>query len=173
MKQEKKKAEAKPEPKAEPRPEPKKREDDKAAAERKAAEARESELQRKLVEAEREAEAKAAAERAAEKAAADKAAAERAAKAAALQQELQRYRVNIIAKIRSRMVKFEGNMEAVFTVQLFPGGELQAVNMVRSSGNTEFDAAVRQAINQSQPFVVPTGELFHQHFRPLTLTFRP
>ena len=155
--------------KAEPKAEPKKREEDKAAAERTAAEAREREQreqQKKAADAEREA---------AEKAAAEKAAAERAAKAAAqaaAQQELNRYRAGIVAKIRSRMVRFEGNMEAVFSVQLFPGGELQSVSMVRSSGNAEFDAAVRQAINQSQPYVVPAGELFQQ-FRQLTLSFRP
>lgn len=156
------KQERKAEPKAEPRPEPKKREEDKAALERKAAEAREREQQMKqLLEAEKAAEAKAAAERAARAAAA---------------RENQKYINGIHAKVWARIALppgMQGNPEAEFLVALLPGGELESVTMRKSSGDAAYDAAVERAIRQAQPFVVPTGDEFQRSFRRFPMTFRP
>lgn len=164
-----KKAEPRPEPKAEP----KKKEEDKIArlqkeAEEKARrEAREETARREA--AEREAKA------AADKVAAEKAVAERAAKAAAAR-ELQKYINGIYGRVWARVQvppDIQGSPEAVFEVSLFPGGELANVTMRKSSGNAAYDAAIRTAISQAQPFVVPSGDLFHANFRPVILSFRP
>ncbi|MBM3344766.1 MAG: cell envelope integrity protein TolA [Betaproteobacteria bacterium] len=168
-----KKAEPKPEAKPAPKAEPKKREDDKVALLKKAEEERakrerEQEAQRELAE-------KQAREAAEAKLAAEKAAAERAAKAAA-QREMQKYVAGIYSKVWARVAvpsDIQGNPEAVFTVSLLPGGELQNVEMTRSSGNAAYDAAIERAIRQAQPFVVPTGDDFHRNFRRFPMVFRP
>jgi colicin import membrane protein len=165
--------EPKPEAKPEPKPVPKKREDDKAARAQKAAEesarreAREQEAKRELADKEAKA--------AADKIAAEKAAAEQAARAAAAR-ENQKYISGIHAKVWARVAlpaDLQGNPQAVFMVSLLPGGELQNVERVQSSGNPAYDAAVENAIRQAQPFVVPSGDEFQRSFRRFPMTFRP
>jgi colicin import membrane protein len=171
-----KKVEKKPEPKIEPKveakpvpkAEPKKRDDEKLARQQAedAARREQREAERKRETAEKEA-----------KAAADKEAAEKASAArAAAAREIQKYINGIYGRVWARVAvppDIQGSPEAVFEVSLFPGGELANVVMRKSSGNAAYDAAVERAIRQAQPFVVPTGDLFHGNFRPVTLSFRP
>lgn len=165
-----KKPQAKPEAKPEPKPEPKKRDEDKLALQKKAAEdkarreERDAELKQQLAEKE-----------AAAKVEAEKAAAARAARAAA-DRENQKYVAGIYSKVWARVAvppDMQGNPEAVFTVSLLPGGELESAVMTRSSGNPAYDAAIERAIRQAQPFVVPTGDEFHRNFRRFPMVFRP
>ncbi|RWA52089.1 hypothetical protein AU476_19180 [Cupriavidus sp. UYMSc13B] len=63
-----------------------------------------------------------------------------------------------------------GNPTAVVAVQLAPDGNLISVRLSKSSGNTDWDTAVPQAVERSAPFprdengVAPAS---------LTITFRP
>jgi len=166
----KKKAEAKSEPKPETKPEPKKREEDKVALQKKAAEDK-----ARREEREQETQKRAAEQEAAAKAEAEKAAAERAARAASAR-EMQKYINGIYGKVWARVAvpsDMQGNPEAVFTVSLLPGGELESAVMTKSSGNAAYDAAIERAIRQAQPFVVPTGDEFHRNFRRFPMVFRP
>lgn len=141
-----------------PKPEPKKREDEAAKLER------EQEVQREL-----------AAKVAADKVAAEKATVERTARAAAAR-ENQKYISGIYAKVWGRVAvppDMQGNPEAVFMVSLLPGGELQSIDRVQSSGNTAYDAAIERAIRQAQPFTVPSGDEFQRSFRRFSMAFRP
>ncbi len=152
--------------------EPRKVDDDKAEKARRAKEAeatkqREEAARRDLdlIRKEREADAANAA----------KAQATADARAAAAR-EIAKY----VAGIRSRVYAYvpapdgvQGNPEAVVSVTLLPGGELLDARLVRGSGNAEHDQAVLAAIRRAQPFVVPTGDLFDQHFRRFTMSFRP
>jgi colicin import membrane protein len=156
------------EKKAEP-----KKVDDKAAREKaieakRAADERDAKL-KKFLEADKAAEAKAAAEKA------ERAAAEQAAKAAAAR-ENQKYINGIYAKVWPRVrvpTDIQGNPEAVFMVSLLPGGDLQSIDKVQSSGNAAYDAAIELAIRQAQPFDVPSGDEFHKSFRRISMAFRP
>jgi colicin import membrane protein len=65
----------------------------------------------------------------------------------------------------------QGNPEAVFDVVQLPTGEVLSTKLVRSSGNSAYDAAVERAILKSSPLPLPANrELFA---RELRLTFRP
>jgi colicin import membrane protein len=174
------KATPKPEVRDEPKPVPKKREDDTARLERERVqrEAKEAkDAQDKAVreqDAQRDLAAKEA-RAAADKAAADKATADRAARAAAAR-DTQKYIGGIYAKVWARVAvpaDMQGNPEAVFMVSLLPGGELQGIDKVQSSGNAAYDAAIESAIRQAQPFAVPSGDEFHRSFRRFSMAFRP
>ena len=101
--------------------------------------------------------------------------------AAAAREQQQRliddYRAGISAKIRVRVIvppDMEGNPQAVYEVTVLPGGDVLGTRLVRSSGVPAYDAAVERAIRAAQPLPVPEDpNLFHQHFRRLTLSFRP
>ncbi len=170
-------------PKAEPKPvvkpdialqkkaEPKRRDVEKAVETKRLAEARERDMKRVLEE--KEADSKAAAEKAL---AAERAEKERIAKAAVMR-EMQKYVAGIRAKVLAKVqvpADMQGNPEAEFTVMLLPGGELRGEPVMRkSSGHPGYDAAVRLAIQQAQPFTVPSGEEFQQYFRQFSVAFRP
>lgn len=58
-------------------------------------------------------------------------------------------------------------------VHVLPGGEVLDVALVSSSGDSAFDESVRSAIRSVGTLPVPSGELFHEHFRVMTFEFNP
>lgn len=58
-------------------------------------------------------------------------------------------------------------------VHLLPGGEVVDVALVSSSGDRAFDESVQSAIRSVGTLPVPSGELFHQNFRVMTIEFNP
>ena len=87
------------------------------------------------------------------------------------------YRARISAKIRQRVIlppDLRGNPEAIYEVSLLPGGEVAQVQILQSSGELTYDAAVERAIMAAQPLPVPEDpELFHANFKNFFLSFRP
>jgi len=100
-----------------------------------------------------------------------------AAVRAAQQKAIDDWRARIKAKIKGRVVvppNVEGNPEARFEVVLLPGGEVLSATLKKSSGNPAYNTAVERAIMAAQPLPVPTEtDMFQEHFRYLTLVFRP
>jgi TonB family protein len=86
-------------------------------------------------------------------------------------------RARIQDAIRSRVVlppNIEGNPEARYEVVLLPGGEVFSATLKKSSGNSDYDAAIERAINRASPLPVPYDfDTFHKHFREFVLVFRP
>lgn len=65
-------------------------------------------------------------------------------------------------------------MTTVLRIQLFPGGELQNVELVKSSGDAAFDRAAENAVRLAGRLPVPTDPaLFNRSFRQFTFTFDP
>ncbi len=96
---------------------------------------------------------------------------------AATQSLIESYMARIGDKIRSRVVlplDLAGNPEAIYEVQLIPGGEVTLTRLRRSSGQPNYDASVERAILAAQPLPVPDDlELFRSHFARFNLSFRP
>jgi len=96
------------------------------------------------------------------------------AQAAARTRALNEYIARIQAKVRSSWIlprDIQGNPEAIFDVVQLPTGEVLSIQLVKSSGNAAYDAAVERAILKSSPLPLPASrELFS---RELKLTFRP
>ncbi len=66
-----------------------------------------------------------------------------------------------------------GNPQAEFDVTLIPTGEVLAVHLTRSSGNSAYDSAVERAIYKAQPLPLPPDPALFSRFRELHLKFRP
>lgn len=99
-----------------------------------------------------------------------------AQQAAAAKRDIDKYMDGIRSKVKPYVRVpdgLQGNPEAEFTVTLLPGGEVLDVKLSKSSGNATYDKAIENAIIKAQPFVVPTGGQFQQHFRRFTMAFRP
>ena len=98
---------------------------------------------------------------------------ERAA-AAVRANALNEYIARIQAKVKSNWIlpqDIQGNPEAIFDVVQLPTGEVLTIRLVKSSGNSAYDAAVERAILKSSPLPLPPSrDLFS---RELKLTFRP
>jgi colicin import membrane protein len=96
------------------------------------------------------------------------------AAAAARAKALNEYIARIQAKVKGNWIlpaELTGNPQAIFRVVQLPTGEVLSTRLVKSSGNTAYDAAVERAILKSSPLPLPPSrELFH---RELELTFRP
>lgn len=151
----------KPAPKPEPKPEKKVPPNfkDLFAAEEQALAARMETIERK---------------RAAEQEANRLAAEREAAAATARQKALADYESRLRGKIRGNIIKppsLSGNPTAVFRVTQLPSGEVLAVRMLRTSGNSAYDRAVEAAILKSSPLPLPTDRSLYQ--RELELTFCP
>jgi colicin import membrane protein len=157
-----KKIEKKAEPKVEPKPEAKKKDDDKAARQKKEAELKkqneERELELKKFLAEKEANAKAAAQ------------------ASEQGKIISEYMERIRAKVRQNIVEppgLQGNPTAEFDVVVIPGGEVLSVRLARSSGVPAYDAAAERAIMKSAPLPLPPNPELFSRFRDIRLSIRP
>ncbi|MFN3544007.1 MAG: energy transducer TonB [Thiobacillus sp.] len=147
-------------------------------AERQRAEAQRREQLRRQEEAElmrRMAEEEAAeAARLTQLAEARAAASRRQAEAASL---IAQYRDLISAKVRGNTRlpdNLVGNPEVRIRVRLLPTGEVQSVQLTRSSGNPAYDDAVLRAIEKSSPLPLPADRDARAAFVPeLSFVHRP
>ncbi len=58
-------------------------------------------------------------------------------------------------------------------VRLIPGGEVVEVQIVRSSGDSAFDASVEKAVLKSSPLPLPEDPALFERFRELKFIFKP
>lgn len=73
----------------------------------------------------------------------------------------------------SRPPSARKEMETLLSVELFPNGELNTVNVVESSGNEAFDRSTLSAVRAVGSFTVPDDkDVFEAKFRKFTLRFR-
>jgi TonB family protein len=76
----------------------------------------------------------------------------------------------------SRPPSARNGMECELVVQLIPTGEVVSVSVIRSSGNSAFDASAINAVKRAGAFPelqkLPSAE-FEKNFRRLNLIFRP
>lgn len=136
----------------------------------------------KKVEAADKARAKAAAERAAQ------AKKENALSMAVMQEQDARQAVTddekamaYVARIKqtiiqnwSRPPSARNGMQALLKVHLVPDGEVVAVTVAKSSGNSAFDRSAVLAVQKAQSFDVPSDpRLFEKYFRTFEVLFRP
>lgn len=87
------------------------------------------------------------------------------------------YRAGIYQRIVdnwSRPPSARNGMEVELRVELVPTGDVVAVTILRSSGNTAFDQSAEAAVRKARRFEVPKeSRLFEQRFRRFNLLFRP
>jgi colicin import membrane protein len=85
-----------------------------------------------------------------------------------------RYADRVSAKIKGLIIlpqEIRGNPEAVFDVEQLPTGEVTAVKLRTTSGNSAYDDAVERAIRKASP--LPRPDAPNQPPRLLELRFRP
>lgn len=95
---------------------------------------------------------------------------------AATATQVSRYQDKIRDKIRRNIVMppdVPESAKAEFKVTLLPGGDVMAVELLKSSGNAAYDNAAERAIYKAQPLPVPPDEGLQKMFRELRLTIRP
>jgi len=89
----------------------------------------------------------------------------------------QSYRVGIYQTVVanwSRPPSARNGMQAKLRVELVPTGDVVAVSVLESSGNSAFDRSAEAAVRKARRFEVPKEpDLFEKHFRRFTLLFRP
>lgn len=99
------------------------------------------------------------------------------ARVVARARQISDYQDRIRGKIRGHLrlpVKLTGNPEAVFQVQLLPGGEVLRVTLLQSSGQPAYDLEVERAILKASPLPLPPDREAAAAFRDgLVLKFRP
>ena len=84
------------------------------------------------------------------------------------------YASKIRGKVRGNIVlppNIQGNPEAIFEVSQLPTGEVLAVKLKRSSGNSGLDAAIERAILKSSPLPKPDDPALFQ--RTLEIKYKP
>jgi colicin import membrane protein len=95
---------------------------------------------------------------------------------AAVATQVGRYQDLIRNKIRRNIVMppdVPESAKAEFKVTLLPGGDVMAVELLKSSGNAAYDNAAERAIYKAQPLPMPPDEGLQKMFRVLRLTIRP
>ncbi len=105
------------------------------------------------------------------------AARQRLALAAGQARVIEDHRMLIREKILGEMhlpPNLQGNPEVEYRVDLMPTGEVARVTLVRSSGQSAYDAAVERAILRASPLPLPADRDVARLFRQgLILKFRP
>ncbi len=89
---------------------------------------------------------------------------------------LSNYADLVIARVRPYVINPDGldnSAKAIIEVTLLPNMQVYKVRLVKSSGNSEYDQNVQQAINRAAVFPpLPEGANFAD-YRKIKLTFRP
>ena len=89
----------------------------------------------------------------------------------------QSFRLGIYDLVRqnwSRPPSARNGMQAKLLVELIPTGEVVAVSVVESSGNSAFDRSAEQAVRRARRFEVPAqNSIFEDHFRQFYFLFQP
>lgn len=76
----------------------------------------------------------------------------------------------------SRPPSARNNMECELSIKLVPTGRVINVDIVRSSGNAQFDRSAVQAVQRVEQFPEVRGmepEVFERYYRELNLVFKP
>ena len=74
----------------------------------------------------------------------------------------------------SRPASARNGMKVTLRVELVLGGEVAAVSLVTSSGDTAFDRSAETAVRRSERFDVPDDPaIFERRFRRFNLLFNP
>ena len=68
---------------------------------------------------------------------------------------------------------FKAGMSCDIQVKILPGGEVDSVKIIKSSGNARFDRSVATAVYKASPLPTPSDVLLFQAFRSITMTFTP
>ena len=94
------------------------------------------------------------------------------------QAEMASYQQAIQQSITSRWImpataRGRDDLRASVRVTLLPGGEVLDIKLIGSSGDRAFDDSLQGAVRAASPLPVPSGELFHENFRVMTLEFDP
>lgn len=91
--------------------------------------------------------------------------------------EIQQFIAGIMQTVAnnwSRPPSSRTGMVVTLRITLLPGGELNDVNVIESSGNPAFDRAAVVAVQKAERFVVPDDPVkFDRYFRSLKLKFNP
>lgn len=96
--------------------------------------------------------------------------AEQGARSGALATYSDSIRSRIRSRIRFDPARAPENPEAIFEVEQLPTGQISAIRLVKASGRPDWDAAVRRAIEASDPLPKGPDGLVE---RRLELRFRP
>ena len=74
----------------------------------------------------------------------------------------------------SRPASARNGMKVTLRVELVPSGEVAAVSLVESSGDTAFDRSAESAVRRAGGFAVPDDSaVFERRFRRFNLLFNP
>lgn len=95
---------------------------------------------------------------------------------AATLSEIDRYKVKIQAKIRRNIIMppdVPAGAEAKFFVRVMAGGDVVEVVLEKSSGNAAYDSAAERAIYKSRPLPLPPNPELERMFRELRLSLKP
>ena len=65
------------------------------------------------------------------------------------------------------------DLRASVRVTLLPGGEVLDIKLIKGSGDRAFDDSLQGAVRAASPLPVPSGQLFHESFRVMTMEFDP
>lgn len=91
--------------------------------------------------------------------------------------EIDKYMLLISQRISNHWIipqNSRNGMRAVFTIELFPGGELKSIRLKEGSGHSGFDGAARSAVIAAGRFEVPSDPiLFNREFKQFDYIFRP
>lgn len=96
--------------------------------------------------------------------------AEQGSRAGALANYSDAIRSRVRSRIRFDPRRAPENPEAIFEVEQLPTGQIQSIRLMKSSGRPDWDAAVKQAIVESDPLPKGADGLIE---RKLELRFRP
>lgn len=88
---------------------------------------------------------------------------------------LDSYRSKVSQLIRSKLIysSDKGNPNAVFKIRVLPNGEIQSVDLSKSSGDQVYDEAAKRAILAMQKMpALPDNKLFSGELREWTINFQ-
>jgi colicin import membrane protein len=95
---------------------------------------------------------------------------------ALIQSEVSKYKSLILAAISQNWIvpsRANLNLSCRFQVSLASNGEVQSVNLIKSSGDPSLDRSARLAIYQGSPLPVPSDPEIFKLFKVLNLTVTP
>lgn len=106
--------------------------------------------------------------------AAQKAQAAQASADQALRDKYQRQINQRVVSKWNRPLNARNGMITILRITVLPGGEVQSVITLKSSGDAAFDASAEEAVRRSSPLPVPSDSVvFNRYFRVITLNFNP
>ena len=89
--------------------------------------------------------------------------------------QLREFTSAINKKIKSqwrRPPQVSGQLATLLRITVFPGGEVSSVIITKTSGNTAFDASVKDAVLRASPLPVPAdAKLFRDNFSVFALNY--